>query len=52
MGMIREAHDIGTRGELVVIGSTGMLVIGVAVRKFDKMVLAMANAQTMVSSCH
>jgi len=47
LGSIREAHDVGSKGEVIVLGSTGALIIGNAIRKFDKLVLAYCNTASL-----
>jgi len=47
LGSIREAHDVGSKGEVIVLGSTGALIIGHAIRKFDKLVLAYCNTASL-----
>jgi hypothetical protein len=47
LGKIRESHDLGKKGEVVVLGEGGMLVIGHSMRKFDRIIVSYASSVSM-----
>lgn len=51
IGSVREAYDVGPMGEVIVCGSQGCLIVGQAVRKFDKIVLAFTALVSLKEVC-
>jgi hypothetical protein len=47
LGPIRESHDLGKRGEVVVLGEWGALIIGHTLRKFDRVIISYASSVSL-----
>jgi hypothetical protein len=47
LGPIRQSFDLGKRGEVVVLGEWGALIIGHTLRKFDRVIISYASSVSM-----